>query len=372
MMKRKLVRIWAAAGVLALISFVAAGVRAQEQPSTTQKPVMLKGGVTYEDQSSDSCEKQNENNPYEGMDPLTCYGVMAPADSRGQCSLGGMQVWKQDGNTCYYCQAINPPIQGIIIPMDDLGAADEQGFRCGVDQADACMAVCSGGESFKPPPGTEGGPGTPETPGGEPGPTQQSPTPRPSSPIPGQVSGGNPCQPFGPGGYDYCKNPAGTQPAGCECSKQTPPKQNPPTKKPQTNPIADAGQYLQGVVDGFGGCLQGLGKGIGSLMGGRGIVCAGRFCECREGVGTFAGPVHRSEGHGRRDEYSCGGAEYFALPARSDGRATALRICCDSGYGEGNQHRCEGGDCSRIDVYQSHQRRRAARRHQQRSQNDCQ
>jgi hypothetical protein len=46
--------------------------------------VTLKGGVTYEDQSSDSCEKQNENNPYTGMDPLTCYGVMAPTDSRAK------------------------------------------------------------------------------------------------------------------------------------------------------------------------------------------------------------------------------------------------------------------------------------------------
>jgi hypothetical protein len=31
----------------------------------------------------------------------------------------------------------------------------------------------------------------------------------------------NPCQPFGPGGYDYCANP--TQPAGCVCQKQQPP-----------------------------------------------------------------------------------------------------------------------------------------------------
>jgi len=56
MMKRKMVRVWAAAGAVALISFFAAGVRAQEPPSTTQKPVTPKGGVTCEDQSSDSCE----------------------------------------------------------------------------------------------------------------------------------------------------------------------------------------------------------------------------------------------------------------------------------------------------------------------------
>lgn len=35
-----------------------------------------------------------------------------------------------------------------------------------------------------------------------------------------QKSGSNACEPFGPGGYNYCDNPAGTQPAGCDCSKQ--------------------------------------------------------------------------------------------------------------------------------------------------------
>jgi hypothetical protein len=274
------VRVWAVAGALALAALMTAGALAQE----TQKPVTLKGGVTYNDQTSDNCEKQNENNPYTGMDPLTCYGVMAPTDSRGQCSLGGMQVWKQEGNTCYYCQPIKPPIQGIIIPLDDLAAADAQGFRCGVDQADACMAVCEGNGSFSPPPGTVeegGGPGTPQTPGGELGPHPQDPVPRPGPPLPGQISaGGNPCQPFGPGGYDYCANPPGTQPAGCVCSKQTPrPPQNGsmPPAKPPSNPIADAGQYLHGVVDGFGNCVQGIGKGIGSLMAGAGFFAQGDF-----------------------------------------------------------------------------------------------
>jgi hypothetical protein len=223
MTERKLVGIRAAAAALALIAFTTAGAPAQEQPSTTQKPVTLKGGITYEDQSSESCEKQNENNPYTGMDPLTCYGVMAPTDSRGQCSLGGMKVWKQQGNTCYYCQAINPPIDGIIVPMDQVGAADNQGFRCGEDQADACMAICSGGSTYSPPPGTKvegGGPGLPPTPA----PKQGGPPPNyaPRTGPPPVAGASNPCLPFGPGGYDYCANPPGTQPAGCQCSKQTP------------------------------------------------------------------------------------------------------------------------------------------------------
>ncbi len=242
MTEQRRTRIWVVLGALALIAFAVTAVRAQQEPQQSPKPP-LKGGVTYNDQSSENCEKQNENNPYTGMDPLTCYGVMAPADSRGQCSLGGMQVRKQEGNTCYYCQPINPPIQGIIIPLDDLAAADAQGFRCGVDQADACMAVCEGNGSFNPPPGTVeegGGPGTPQPPSGEPGPIPPRNS-APRSPLPGQNSaGGNPCLPFGSGGYNYCDNPAGTQPAGCVCGTAQPA----PSQPASTQPVLNFGNYL--------------------------------------------------------------------------------------------------------------------------------
>jgi hypothetical protein len=292
MTEQRRVRVEAVTGVLALLVLVAAGACAQEQPSTPLKPVTLRGGITYEDQSSESCEKQNENNPYTGMDPLTCYGVMAPTDSQGQCSLGGMKVWKHEGNTCYYCSPITSPPNTIIVPMDQVGTADNQGFRCGEDQADACMAICSGGNTYTPPLGTEiqgGGPGLPPTPASTEGGPPPNYAPRPG-PIPGQISaGGNPCLPFGPGGYDYCANPAGTQPAGCECSKNPAPKPTPPTKKPQTNPIADAGQYLRGVVDGFGGCLQGLGNGIGSLMAGAGFFAQGDFVNAAKAWGLSPG-----------------------------------------------------------------------------------
>src|ERR1700691_6236088 len=108
-MRRKFVMI----AVLLAVS-AGAGATAQETQQQPSTPT-LKTGITYEDQSSESCEKQNENNPYTGMDPLTCYGVMAPTDSRGQCSLGGMKVWEQQGNTCYYASPITSPSNTIIV-----------------------------------------------------------------------------------------------------------------------------------------------------------------------------------------------------------------------------------------------------------------
>lgn len=204
-------------GALALFGFAALGAHAQ----TTQKPVTLQGGATYEDAYSNGCENQNENNPYTGMNPLACYGLMAPTDSRGQCSLGGMPVWKREGDTCYYCRAINPPLAGIIIPMDQVGAAEAQGFRCGADQADACMAVCSGGNTYSPPPATV------------------------------MVGGG---------------------------------RGSPPNNAP-----ADAGRYLTGVVDGFGGCVQGFGRGIGSLIAGAGLFAQGDFVDAAKAWGLSPG-----------------------------------------------------------------------------------
>ncbi len=284
--------------IAAALALLVVGGRAQEQSQApSPSKTTLKGGVTYEDQSSEACEKQNENNPYTGMDPLVCHGVMAPTDSRGQCSLSGMQVWKQQGGTCYYCQAINPPINGIIIPLDQLGRADQEGYKCGVDQADACMAVCwreSGSGPYIPPPGTTEEPGGPQNGGvggsgpgpgpGQPPGTQPRPTPGP--PLHGSTSGSNPCLPFGPGGYDYCANP--TQPPGCVCSKSKPklPQQGSTTNnKPPSNPVNDAGQYLQGVVAGFGDCF----KSFGSLIAGAGFFAKGDFVDAEKAWGLSPG-----------------------------------------------------------------------------------
>jgi hypothetical protein len=169
--------------------FLAATTVSAQQGGSTAPPVgdvFSSGGGgnsgdVYSDQFSSNCEKGN-NSPYAGMDPLVCYGVMAPADSRGQCTLGGMEVLKQEGNTCYFCQKLNPPTNGVIIPLDDIAQADNQGFKCGVDQADPnCMAICTrdrGSGPYVPPPGTKLG--TP--PGGKgityvPGPAKPKPTP---------------------------------------------------------------------------------------------------------------------------------------------------------------------------------------------------
>lgn len=237
MTEQRRTRIWAVLCAMVLMPFAADGARAQQQPTTTQSTTpTLKTGITYEDQPAESCEKQNENNPYTGMDPPTCYGVMAPTDSRGECSLSGMQVWKHVGNTCYYCSPISSPPNTIIVPMDQVGAADNQGFRCGVDQADACMAICSGGSTYSPPPGTVvegGGPGLPPTPAPPQGGPPPNYAPRPGPPPVAGAS--NPCLPFGPGGYDYCANPAGTQPAGCECSQQKPAPAQPAPSQPAPN-----------------------------------------------------------------------------------------------------------------------------------------
>lgn len=268
---------------LAFAALISGGAR----PWLGWAQTTLKGGVSqteYTDEYAKNCEKENANNPYTGMDPLTCYGVMAPTDSRGQCSLAGMQVWKKQGNTCY-CQAINPPIQGFIVPLDDIAAAEREGFRCGVDQADACMAVCMGGGAFTPPPGTVevGGGGTPQP---QPNPPTYS-APQPGPPLSGQVgTGSNPCLPFGPGGYDYCANP--TQPPGCVCKK---PQPRPPLQEdtlnnsPPSNPVADAGQYLQGVVGGFGNCF----KGFGDLAAGAGFFAKGDFVDAAKAWGLSPG-----------------------------------------------------------------------------------
>ena len=194
----------------------------------------LKGGASqteYTDQYSQNCEQQNANNPFAGMNPLTCHGESAPTDSLGGCSLNIGSVWKKVGNTCYYCSPINPPIQGIIIPLDEVGAAEQQGYRCGADQADACMAVCSGGTGFVQPSGTpqtggaQGGPprASNSQPGPGPGPPPgYVPMPGPAGGV-GYKPGPNPCLPQGPGGYDYCQNGPGARlPAGCVCSSSTP------------------------------------------------------------------------------------------------------------------------------------------------------
>ena len=268
---------------IALIALLCGGAKPWQGWAQTT----LKGGVSqteYTDEYAKTCEQQNQNNPYAGMNPFECHGEMAPTDSRGECSLNIGTVWKKVGNTCYYCSPIN--IQGMIVPLDQVGAAEQQGWGCGANQTDACTAICYGGSTFSPPPGVivSGGPGLPPTP-----PPPQGGPPPGYAPQPGPppVAGAaNPCLPFGPGGYDYCANP--TQPPGCICSKSQsrPPLQgDTSSNQPASNPIADAGQYLQGIVGGFGNCF----KGFGDLAAGAGFFAQGNFVDAAKAWGLSPG-----------------------------------------------------------------------------------
>lgn len=163
--------VWLRSVVLALAAAIASsgmGARAQDQaPASTPGDVFASQGgpPIYSDQYSSDCEASNANNPYAGMNPLTCHGEMMPAQGNA-CNLPGMTLIRQIGNNCFYCLAINPPIQGVILPIDAAGLAEKQGFRCAVDEADACMLICTGTGKYVPPPGVRlmsGPPGTPPT-----------------------------------------------------------------------------------------------------------------------------------------------------------------------------------------------------------------
>jgi hypothetical protein len=134
----------------------------------SQDVFMGQGAPDYEDQFSGNCHSANPPNIFAqlGMNPMACRGEVAPADSRRQCSLRGMTLLKQVGNTCYYCSPLKPPINGIIVAYDQVGNATHQGFQCGVNQIDPnCSAICSkpsGSTEYTPPRGGKqaGTPGT--------------------------------------------------------------------------------------------------------------------------------------------------------------------------------------------------------------------
>jgi hypothetical protein len=251
-----------AAGWAALV--IAQGAGAQ-QPSSSQSSPTLHGGVSYTDQSSQTCEEKNANNPYLGMNPFVCHGESAPTDSRGECSLNIGTVWKQVGNTCYYCSPINPPIQGMIVPLDQVRTAESQGWGCGANQTDVCTAICYGGKTFSPLSGTAvagGGPGLPPTPAPKQGgpPEGYAPIPGPAGGL-GYVPGANPCLPQGPGGYDYCQNGPGAHlPPGCVCPEiniKTTSSENAPCQpaRPDMPSAAPYVRFTLGFQAGFAACV---------------------------------------------------------------------------------------------------------------------
>jgi hypothetical protein len=207
---------------------------------------------TYTDQFSGSCIKGEPPNVFKqiGINPLVCHPQVGPQDSQKQCSYAGMTMVAHIGETCYYCVAIVPPINGIIIPMDQAQNAGNQGYSCVGDPVDPdCMIICQKpGKLTYTPPGPGGNVQQP-VPSGEGPPPGYAPMPGPAGGI-GYVAGPNPCLPKGPGGYDYCQNGPGARlPPGCSCTVTkvvTPPPKTiapPPGSKGITNeplPTPDA------------------------------------------------------------------------------------------------------------------------------------
>lgn len=212
--------------VLALLPGVARAQGDVFSSGSTSNTVRLQ---TQSDTFSSSCIQAQPPNIWKqlGVNPLTCHPQTMAQNSQGQCTLKGATLVAHQGTTCYYCEANNPPAT-LYIPMDQVENASKQGYLCGESPVDPnCMSVCSpefpNTTSYVPPPPVTGGPpaqsprpGPPPGPGLTPGP-------------PLQAGAKNACQPFGPGGYDYCANP--TQPAGCVCTKTQPP---PPGSKSLT------------------------------------------------------------------------------------------------------------------------------------------
>jgi len=205
-------------GTLMLILLVPCLARSQDVFSGGDAP------STYNDQFSSSCEQSEPPNVFKqvGMNPLTCHGQIAPQDSQKQCSLAGMRMIAHISETCYYCAPIVPPINGIIIPFDQVRQATSEGFSCAADQVDPdCMSICSKPGSLKyTPPSSSGNTSTPVPAAGGPPPVNGGPMPGPAGGI-GYVPGPNPC--IAGGGYNYCDNGPGARlPAGCTCNNSSP------------------------------------------------------------------------------------------------------------------------------------------------------
>jgi hypothetical protein len=287
--------------VLAAAVCTARPASAQQDPPAPPNALTLSGSAVYIDQYSVACDKAHPaanaaTNPFANINPLVCHGQSFPADSAGHCSLKGMTVIKQVGNTCYYCAPVNPPLlDGIIIPIDDTQQASLQGFTCGVDQQDPdCMVVCSrqyGSGPYLPAQGTilMGPPGTqPQFPVTVPvntqTPLQAAADANPCSPnidqstpakqaaaaqqIAADAAACNAqrCQ-HNPE-LDVCK----TLPAQASAS-QKPPPQTPAKTTPPANPLTNSLDYIRGLVDGFGGCI----KSFGDLVAGASAFAQGDF-----------------------------------------------------------------------------------------------
>jgi hypothetical protein len=117
------------------------------------------------------------------------------------------------------------------------------------------------------------GSGTPGTPGGPPlqtGISYNEPgTGTPASGSPGTTDGGGPGTPPASGTQPGSPSSPSSGP-GSGPGSGSPPSS--PAKQP-SNPVANAADYLHGVIDGFGNCF----KGMGSMLAGAGYFAQGDF-----------------------------------------------------------------------------------------------
>jgi hypothetical protein len=86
---------------------------------------------------------------FAGQDPLSVGKVVMPQTSLGTCTPPGNSNWRlvaHQGETCYYVSPLPKRINGYVTSINNVGAVEKAGGRCGVDEFDASMAVCQNAE----------------------------------------------------------------------------------------------------------------------------------------------------------------------------------------------------------------------------------
>ncbi|MGD0346813.1 MAG: hypothetical protein ABSA85_08655 [Terracidiphilus sp.] len=292
MTKQRRTRNCAVLGALALLSFAA--VKAWTQDVFASNGGGSSGTSVYQDSFSSNCDKTNHSSlAMDSPDPAVCFD--SPAAANGECSpVGGKDSTPagQTGNICHYCQKAAMPGKEIIIPSSGgIGfGTPSYDWICTANPSDGCYMSCFGnlptptlppGSSVQQEKGQDGHPIFKITISNDPQPqTSTQPTP-------------DPCYPAGPKNYNACDYPNVARPAGCECSK-TPGPQPVAQLKPQPTPqptsqTPDERNYLQGLVDGIGSCLQNLQGGLVNLAAGAGYFAQGNFVQAAQAWGLQPG-----------------------------------------------------------------------------------
>jgi len=120
----------------------------------------------------------------------------------------------------------------------------------------------------------------------------------------------SPCQPYGPGGYDFCNNP-GPPPIGCDCGKRGP---QPQFQKPKFDPV----QYIKGFLQG----MQDCGKMGADLLAAALAFVEGDFKQCAMLLGLQPG-----QSVFLRTIYQEGTTRRLGISPFDAGRIDGRRIC---------------------------------------------